>query len=229
MIIRLAWSEGLSSPLIQIVKIQDNSEFQIRKMASENTELLLKCLELTKHIVDKNMFCCINVKMGEGKDEFVYNFNNGLTKRLSPSQEKRNFLRKQEYLKNKVKDEFEEQVNDSEGKIMIKQINDIEKSEKGKKSKVIKFKVAAHMRVAAQKVLETAVSKLSWTLSKKINWFKEESKWDLEEKVDGEFSGFHTFGIEIDNDDPTEIILEHIKKNWKQEPFPAKLIQAWVH
>ena len=65
-------------------------------------------------------------------------------------------------------------------------------------------------------------------MSRQINWFKEESKWDIDEKIDGEYSGIHIFGIEIDRDGLTEVILENIKKNWKNDPFPAKLIQAWV-
>ena len=119
-------------------------------MAAENAELLLKCLELTKHIVDRNMMCFIDIKMGEGKSDFKFTFNNGLKKRLSPSQEKRNILRKQEYMKKKVKDEFEEQINESE----VKVVNNIEKVDTTvrNKKKVLKFEVAAHMRVAAEKV-----------------------------------------------------------------------------
>ena len=67
-----------------------------------NSEMLVKCLDLTKHIVDKIMVCHINIKFGEGKDEFAYNFNNVCAKRMSPSQEKRNFLRKEEHIKKKI-------------------------------------------------------------------------------------------------------------------------------
>ena len=80
------------------------------------------------------------------------------------------------------------------------------------------------MRVVAQKVIETAVSKLS----KHLNWSKEESKWDIEDKIYDEFSGTHVFGIEVDRDNLTEFILEAIRKNWKSDPFPAKLIEVWV-
>ena len=206
-------------------------------MAAEKSELLLKCLELTKHIVDRNMTCVINIKMGEGKDDFNYNFNNGLIlKKISPSQEKRNFLRKQEHIKNKVK--IEKELDEKEknfGKAVTEKrkeeieinVNGKEGTEK-KKSKTLKFRVAAHMRVAAEQVLETGVSRFSRGLSRKIEWFKEESKFDLEEKVNGEFSGVHTFGIKISDEDPLEIILENIKKNWKRDPFPAELIQAWI-
>ena len=64
------------------------------------------------------MTCVINIKMGEGKDDFNYNFNNGLIlKKISPSQEKRNFLRKQEHIKNKVKieKELDEKENNTPG------------------------------------------------------------------------------------------------------------------
>ena len=84
------------------------------------------------------------------------------------------------------------------------------------------------MRVAAQKVLETAVSKLSSNLSRQLNWSKEESQWDIKDKIDGEFSGTHVFEVEVDRDKLSEFILEAIKKNWKSDPFPAKLIEAWV-
>ena len=203
-------------------------------MSTENSEILLKCLELTKHIVDRNMGCFINIKLGEGKSEFSYNFNNVLKKKISPSQEKRNNLRKQEYIKNKeVKTEdFDEKVKDDETfvtkeDVIEKNVNEEERAE-SKKPKVLKFKVAAHMRVAAETVLEKVVSNFSRKLSRKIDWFREESKWDLEEKVDGEFSGIHIYGIKISDDDPLEIILENIKKNWKNDPFPAKLIHAWI-
>ena len=79
------------------------------------------------------------------------------------------------------------------------------------------------MRAAAQKVMETSVSRISPSLSEKMNWFKEESKWDL----NGDFSGEHVFGIQIDNDKIADIILEGIKKNWKSDPFPARLLDAW--
>ena len=199
-------------------------------MAAENSDLLLKCLELTKHIVDRNMTCVINIKMGEGKSDFNYNFNNGLVlKKTSPSQEKRNFLRKQEHMKNKVK--MEKELDEKEklfGKGEIENnVNEKEGTEK-KKFKTLKFKVAAHMRVAAEKVLETGVSKVSRALSQKIEWSKEESKFDLDEKVNGEFSGVHIFAIKISDEDPLEIILESVKKNWKRDPFPAELIQAWI-
>jgi hypothetical protein len=45
-------------------------------MAFENSELLLKCLELTKYIVDRNMTFNMNIEMGEGKDGFIHDFNN---------------------------------------------------------------------------------------------------------------------------------------------------------
>ena len=149
---------------------------------------------------------------------------------MSPSQEKSNFLRKEEHIKKKdkhsriIKKEFE--VAKVGKKFDDEGINDIQNGPLEKKVKVLKFRVAAHMRSAAEKVLETVVSKVNWKLSKKVKWFKDESKWDLDEKVDGEFSSVHTFGIELEVDDPTEVILEFIRNNWKSYPFPAKLVQA---
>ena len=97
------------------------------------------------------------------------------------------------------------------------------------KMKVLKFRVAAHMRSAAEKVLETVVSKVNWKRSKKVRKLKDESKWDLDEKVDGEFSSVLTFGIELEFDDPTKVILDFIRNNWKSNPFPAKLVQTCVN
>ena len=54
--------------------------------------------------------------------------------------------------------------------------------------------------------------------------FKDESKWYLDEKVYGEFSSVHTFGIELEVGDPTEVILDFIRNNWESYPFPAKLV-----
>ena len=196
-------------------------------MAAENSELLLKCLEFTKYIVDRNMMCSINIKMGEVKNEFNYNFSNGARTKLSPSQEKRNILRRQEFINRKVKEELTEEANVSDATVEEK-YNEKEEQNAKKKKKLLKFKVAAHMRVAAQKVLETAVSKLSSNLSRQLNWSKEESQWDIKDKIDGEFSGTHVFEVEVDRDKLPEFILEAIKKNWKSDPFPAKLIEAWV-
>ena len=131
-------------------------------------------------------------------------------------------------MKSKVKEELIEEAHVNDAKVEQNKLDDKEEQNDKKKKKLLKFKVAAHMRNAAQKVLETAVSKLSWNLSKEINWLKEESKWDIEDRIDGKYSGTHVFGVEVDRHNLTEFILEAIRKNWESDPFPAKLMEAWV-
>ena len=124
----------------------------------------------------------------------------------------------------KVKEELIEEANVSDAQVEENFKEKVEHNDK-KKKKLLKFKVAALMRVAAQKVLEAAASKLSWNLSKQLTWSEEESNWDIEDKIGGEFSDSC---VEVDRDKLSEFILEAIRKNWKSDPFPAKLIEAWV-
>ena len=80
------------------------------------------------------------------------------------------------------------------------------------------------MRCAAEKVLEKVVSKVNWNLSKNIEWFKGKSEWDLV----WEYSGSHIFGLKIMESDSEEVIMDYVKKNWKSDPFPARLIKTWT-
>ena len=69
-------------------------------MAAINRELLVK---LTKYIVDHGVACDINVIIGEGADAFTYNFRiMGSCKKLSPSQRKRNEIRRQKFCQKKT-------------------------------------------------------------------------------------------------------------------------------
>ena len=74
-------------------------------MTAATADVLLKCLELSRYIIDKNVKFDINVKMGEGVDEFNFNFKKEGTKYLSPSKMKRNSERRNEYLQKKIKSE----------------------------------------------------------------------------------------------------------------------------
>ena len=140
---------------------------------------------------------------------------------------KKTYLKEARVYESKVKEELIEEAHVNDAKVEQNKLDDKEEQNDKKKKKLLKFKVAAHMRNAAQKVLETAVSKLSWNLSKEINWLKEESKWDIEDRIDGKYSGTHVFGVEVDRHNLTEFILEAIRKNWESDPFPAKLMEAW--
>lgn len=66
------------------------------------------------HIVDKDMNCFINIKILDGTSDFTYTFDNGLKKRLSPSQEKQNLARKEEYKRIKLETESYDQAKEVE-------------------------------------------------------------------------------------------------------------------
>ena len=74
-------------------------------MAIEN-DLLVKCLDIARHIVNNNLMTTMSIKVGK---EFSFDFNNSnhIQKRLSPSQKRRNFDRQENFIdaKNKKKDE----------------------------------------------------------------------------------------------------------------------------
>ena len=69
-------------------------------MAVINQELLVK---LTKYVVDHGVACDINVIIGEDADAFTYDFRRiGSCKYLSPSQRKRNEIRRQKFCQKKT-------------------------------------------------------------------------------------------------------------------------------
>ena len=74
-------------------------------MAIEN-DLLVKCLDISKYIVNNNLMTTMSIKIG---NEFYFDFNNSnqIQKRLSPSQRRRNFDRQEHFIdaKNKKNDE----------------------------------------------------------------------------------------------------------------------------
>jgi hypothetical protein len=53
-------------------------------------------------------------------------------------------------------------------KIRRERENDTKGDQKTKKPKILKFKVASHMRGAAEKILQIAVSMFDWNISRKI-------------------------------------------------------------
>ena len=185
-------------------------------MLPTENEILLKCLELTRYMADKNVDFFIDIKVGEGKDEFVFNVEKATTmKKMSPSKLKRNVERKNDFNNKKLK--MEESVGEYASSDMTKPVV--------KTKKTARFKVAANMRIAAQKVLETALSRVNPSYAKLVNYLKDESKWDL---VGGDYSGEHLFDIELDEDGMMEAILDGIKRNWRSDPLPAELINAWI-
>ena len=98
-----------------------------------------------------------------------------------------------------------------------------------KKVKKIKFKIAAHMGSAAESVLKSAVSKnFSYDLSKKVNWERCKSKWDIPDKVEGIFAGVHTFEVLIEEEAIIDENLKQLKQNWKYGQFPTKLMEVWI-
>ena len=192
------------------------------KMAVKNIDLLTKCLELTKHMVNMDMMFYINVKMGDGDDKFEFNVNNNFPKK-KPSQLKRDFERKQEFIKTKVKLESNKDGDDIEEKLKHKEVTG------KKKSKKLRCKIASHMGSAAESVLKSAVAKcFSYNMSRNINWNKSESKWDIPDKVDGIFGGIHEFEIPIEDETEIDAKLEQMKQNWSKGQFPTKLMNIWV-
>ena len=196
-------------------------------MAEDNLDILTKCVDLTRHIVDLGMMCYINVKIGEGKDSFEFKFDNNISKK-KPSQEKRDLIRKKEFLKNKVKleNDVKKEKEVSDEKKDVKENETLEP----KKFEKIKFKIAAHMGSGAESVLKSAVSKnFSYDLSKKVKWDRSESKWDIPEKVDGIFAGVHIFEVHILEKEIIEENLRQLKKNWKKDgQFPTNLMEVWM-
>ena len=116
------------------------------------------------------------MKKGEGKESFKFNFNNNISKK-KPSQEKRDFARKQEFLNNKVK--LENNCDAKQEKEVVDEKKEViqKGAVKPKKLKKVKFKITAHIGSAAESVLTSAVSKnFSYDLSKKVKWEKSKSK-----------------------------------------------------
>ena len=163
--------------------------------------------------------------MGEGLDAFQFKFDNKTPKK-KPSQEKRDFERRNEFLK-KVKVENKS----SDEKLIEPTVKVDRETMEQKKVKKVKFEIAAHMGSAAESVLKSAVSQhFSRSLSDKIKWDRSQSKWDLQEKIDGIFGGVHEFEMIIDLDDETKIDekLKQLKQNWKKGQFPTKLMNMWM-
>ena len=69
-------------------------------MASEN-DLLVKCLDIAKHVVNNNLITTMIIKVGK---EFSFEFTNSelIKKKLSPSQNKRNLDRREHFLETKM-------------------------------------------------------------------------------------------------------------------------------
>ena len=153
-------------------------------------------------------------------NEFNFNFKKEGTKHLSPSQMKRNFDRRNEYVKKKFKSEM--------GSIDDKNVSvaNVETDKRVESKKTAKFKIAANMRTAAQKVLETAISRVNPRLSRSVKYLENESKWDI--GGGGRFAHELMFEIAMDTDGLVETIVDGIQKNWRNDPLPAELMQAWL-
>ena len=190
-------------------------------MTAAATDLVLKCLELTRYAIGKNVNFDFNVKIGEGTGEINFNFKKeGTMKHQSPSQTKRNFDRRNDYVQKKIKSErgFKEYstqnapVDDNPDKKVTK--------------KTAKFKVAANMRTAAQKVLETAIARVNPQLSRCVKYLENESKWDI--GGGGLFAHELMFEVLMVTDGLLETIVDGIQKNWRHDPLSAELMQAWL-
>ena len=193
-------------------------------MAANNQELMFKCLELTKYVIDNGVDFEMTVKIGDGDNAFAYNFKRGGSKSnyLSPSQRKRNEDRKQEYCRKKARlndvDFLKSESENNSIHSTTSKKNDI------KETKTLKFRVASHMRNAGQKVIETALARFHPMLSRNVKYVQNESKFDLK----GDFSAEHTFSLEVETGNLLEKILEGIHQNWRSDPFPAELLQSWI-
>ena len=77
-------------------------------------------------------------------------------------------------------------------------------------------------RIAAQKVLETAISRVNPRLSRGVKYIENESKWDI--GVGGRFAHELMFEIVMDTDGIMETIVDGIQKNWRYDPLLAELI-----
>ena len=124
-------------------------------MAANNQELMFKCLELIKYVIDNGVDFEMSVKIGDGDNAFTYNFKRGgsNSKNLSPSQRKRNEDRKQEYCKKKLRLGAEDVLKTEFENNSIHSMTD--RKDDKKVTKTLKFRVASHMRNAGQKVIET--------------------------------------------------------------------------
>ena len=191
-------------------------------MAAVNHELLVKCLELTKYVVENGIACDINVMMGEGSNAFTYNFRRtGHSKTLSPSQRKRNELRQQEFCRKKAT----EGCNNVKHESNVKSVNtDADLIPKKIEKKTVKFKVASHMCNAGKKVLENAVYRFNPKLSRTLTYVEDETKLNLK----GDFSAEHTFSLKLEEYKLLEMVLEGIKENWRSDPFPARLVDTQI-
>ena len=97
------------------------------------------------------------------------------------------------------------------------------------KSKKIKLRVASHMGSAAETVVKSAVRKhFSYSNSEKVKWNKNESQWDITEKIDGIFSGIHEFELVIDDTNDVDEKLKLMSKNWTKGQFPTRLLRVWT-
>ena len=196
-------------------------------MTAATADLLLKCLELTRYVIDKNVDFGINVRIGEGVNEFNFNFKKeGTMKHLSPSQTKRNFERRNEYVK-----KFKSETGSKDDKTISKDDKteseaNVNTDKRVESMKTAKFKVAANMRTAAQKVLETAISRVNPRLSRNVKYIENESNWDI--GGGGRFAHELMFEITMDTDGLMETIVDGIQKNWRHDPLPAELMQAWL-
>ena len=95
--------------------------------------------------------------------------------------------------------------------------------------KKIKLRVASHMGSAAETGVKSAVRKhFSYGNSEKVKWNKNESQWDITEKIDGIFSGIHEFELVIDNTIDVDEKLKLMSKNWTKGQFPTRLLRVWT-
>ena len=77
--------------------------------------------------------------------------------------------------------------------------------------------------------MKSAVRKhFSYSISEKVKWNKNESQWDITEKIDGIFSGIHEFELLIDDTYAVEEKLKLMSKNWTKGQFPTKLLRVWT-
>ena len=191
-------------------------------MADMKCELLTKCLEFTRQMVVDDVMFQINLKIGHDDENFEFNFSN--LQKKKPSQIKRDIERRKEFTRKKVKSE-----NIEKDKFLEDKLVEIKTEVKKIKSKKIKLRVASHMGSAAETVVKSAVRKhFSYSMSEKVRWNKNESQWDIREKVDGIFSGIHEFEFVIDDNNAVDEKITLMSKNWEKGQFPTKLLRIWT-
>ena len=172
-------------------------------------------------VVDNVMFQ-INLKIGHGDENFEFNFNN--LQKKKPSQLKSDIGRRNEFNRKKVKTEKIKKDEFIEEKLLKK-----ETECKKIKSKKIKLRVASNMGSAAETVVKSAVRMhFSYGNSEKVKWNKNESQWDITEKIDGIFSGIHEFELVIDDTNDVDEKLKLMSKNWTKGQFPTRLLRVWT-